>query len=689
MQMKYEREMYKIVEDESNVSFFCKLLTNEMRSEPAEYFKLINDLLEFFELNCLETAKAWVNYYLGWYYNDKSQFDKSVDIFLNAYNTFESTNNKRGMAYICNGLSSAYFDMGQHKLSCEWSLKGTALAEEAKDMRMLVMLLINTAICYVTAGSFDKADEIFAHVDRMEYKLTSSLKVSRLLAVAEIEISRANYDKAEAHIAEVLKLEEDCGRVSAATRAETSLLLGRIHTQKGDYLRAYKELWASIDYARQAESVSVECNSRLCVAKLKIAECQYDEALQLLGNVALIAEKAKLSITMRNVNYEMYIVQKSMGNCMEALKNLESYVQLDKTISEFQDNQIISYINTRQMEKEINVYKRLYDNNKLLSRIGQKIISTFDINLMTKIVSSELDSIMHMDLFGLAVYSADDDSITYTYSFKNGTTVTSKPFSMKGNDVYTFSRIAIETGRPINIGNIDDEQLKITMTYRLTPSQTCHIKSLLTIPLTINDMLVGAATVQSSVCNAYGENDINALTIISNYIAIAIENSTLYKQVHDRAVYDSLTGFLTRFEIMKTGESLYEEYRCKNQPLGIAMIDIDNFKFINDTYGHASGDKILSEVANIIGKAVDCEHLGRYGGDEFLLICPGCNSTSMQNTADMITQMLSESEIAVSDGATEHISVSIGTYAFTDYSKTLKQGIDEADKKMYSNKKKH
>jgi PleD family two-component response regulator len=107
------------------------------------------------------------------------------------------------------------------------------------------------------------------------------------------------------------------------------------------------------------------------------------------------------------------------------------------------------------------------------------------------------------------------------------------------------------------------------------------------------------------------------------------------EQLREQATRDALTGCWNRLSIVDIlSRELKRSYREKT-PLGIAMVDLDHFKEINDTGGHRAGDQVLVRVVQCMTSAVrKYDSVGRYGGEEFLLILPGCNEASLKRHAE-------------------------------------------------------
>lgn len=150
--------------------------------------------------------------------------------------------------------------------------------------------------------------------------------------------------------------------------------------------------------------------------------------------------------------------------------------------------------------------------------------------------------------------------------------------------------------------------------------------------------------------------------------------------------HDALTGAITRFGILPTLREQQELVKRHAQHCYIAMMDLDNFKGVNDLYGHAAGDKVLSEsVRYLIRNLRPYDKVFRYGGEEFLLCLPYTEMTSGVERISELNAGLAKLEIDIGKETPIHIKASFGL-ALLDPDATVEQSIDRADKALYAAK---
>jgi eukaryotic-like serine/threonine-protein kinase len=148
-------------------------------------------------------------------------------------------------------------------------------------------------------------------------------------------------------------------------------------------------------------------------------------------------------------------------------------------------------------------------------------------------------------------------------------------------------------------------------------------RSWLTIPLGVRGDSVGVVLVASAASGAYEDAHAKIGAALAAQGMVAYENARLFSQVQQLATTDGLTGIANRRHFWELAEHQVAVARRHNRPLAAVMLDIDHFKQVNDTYGHAAGDEVLQQVTTRLLAGVRASDLlGRYGGEEFALILP-------------------------------------------------------------------
>jgi diguanylate cyclase (GGDEF)-like protein len=165
-------------------------------------------------------------------------------------------------------------------------------------------------------------------------------------------------------------------------------------------------------------------------------------------------------------------------------------------------------------------------------------------------------------------------------------------------------------------------------------------------------------------------------------------NDILQQQLQDLAIHDPLTGFLNRHQVELIIDNELARAKRKNTFLSMILMDIDNFKSINDNYGHPAGDKILAYLASEFNASVrESDYLVRYGGDELMLIFTDSSHDETMKKAESIRSRIAGNTIDVGNDNQIKVTLSVGAATFPEHGKTFKELLAAADKALYDAKK--
>jgi diguanylate cyclase (GGDEF)-like protein len=194
------------------------------------------------------------------------------------------------------------------------------------------------------------------------------------------------------------------------------------------------------------------------------------------------------------------------------------------------------------------------------------------------------------------------------------------------------------------------------------------LNSALVVPMLLGKKLSGLILLgDKQEPQDYPAEELELLELLSHHIATVFENVRLFES----ATIESLTGLYRREAILERLEIEIHRAVRYRRPLSVCMIDLDNFKRINDTYGHLAGDGVLQRVGQTLGFAVRAtDSVGRYGGEEFLLVLPETSLEEAVVVADKARQGIARISYLNDDGSHVTVTASIGVAALREVSIT-------------------
>jgi diguanylate cyclase (GGDEF)-like protein/PAS domain S-box-containing protein len=213
-------------------------------------------------------------------------------------------------------------------------------------------------------------------------------------------------------------------------------------------------------------------------------------------------------------------------------------------------------------------------------------------------------------------------------------------------------------------------------------------KSVILVPLLAGLQVLGVIGVgDAKLRRSFDEEDVELLTLFAQQATIAIQNARLFTEVQQLATTDPLTGLYNRRHFFVLAQREFERTLRYSHALSVVMLDVDNFKRVNDTYGHAAGDQVLRHVSDLCRSALrSVDVLGRYGGEEVVMVLPETSINGAQQVAERLRRSLSHTACAI-NGLLLPITASLGvaTYDSSDPI-DLEALIDRADQALYAAK---
>ncbi|HUH08453.1 MAG TPA: sensor domain-containing diguanylate cyclase [Egibacteraceae bacterium] len=187
----------------------------------------------------------------------------------------------------------------------------------------------------------------------------------------------------------------------------------------------------------------------------------------------------------------------------------------------------------------------------------------------------------------------------------------------------------------------------------------------------------------------FTQDDLDTMRSFAGQASVAVENVMLHQEAQRLSITDQLTGLWNLRYFNLQAEREIEGARRSGRPLSVAIIDIDHFKSVNDTYGHQVGDMVLIEVASRMRDSTRApDVVARYGGEEFVALLPGTGLEGGVTMVERIRAAVAASPVETTIGARQLLTVtcSVGIATFPDHGSTLEELVGSADAALYAAK---
>ena len=213
-------------------------------------------------------------------------------------------------------------------------------------------------------------------------------------------------------------------------------------------------------------------------------------------------------------------------------------------------------------------------------------------------------------------------------------------------------------------------------------------RSVICLPLKLRGSIIGVLEViNPKDASLFRPDSMPVLSILADYVAIAINNARNYEKIESLSITDDVTGlYNTRF-LHQYLDQLLKASSAKAREVSLVFLDLDDFKQVVDTHGHLAGSKVLREVAQVMAARLDEEdRIFRYGGDEYVIILPGQDKKTALNKVTAIRKSLAESIFLKDEGLHIKVTASFGIANYPHDATNQRDLLHIADSSMYRSK---
>jgi len=614
---------------------------------------------------------------LGVSYQDLGRYDRAMDYYTRSLEEARKRGNRWREAVTLNNIGEVCLELGELKEALDYFLRAYEIVPDDGEAELSSNVLLNIGTTFYRMENWPLAREFtekaLVIADEARERV---VEAQCWLALGSIERSSDRLELAETNYLKALTLSAHLK--NERQHIEVLLELGSLYAQRGEAARALERYRDALSRAEAAETKSL----------IHQAYEKLSTAYEGLGDY-----KTALDYYRRFSRYEREVLNEDISR---KIKNITVQYEVEKSRQEAEIYRLRN-IELKEKTDELEIV-----NKQILSiqEMGRKITSSLDLDTVFATLYESLYLNMDLSVFGIALFDSEADSLDWRHFVHQGTRLHRD--IQRLDDARSYAAWCIRNRKSIFIRDGDVEYKNFLNGERIAVGE--HSQSLVFIPLTIENRVIGVLTVQSYVKSAYTEQHRLLLEALAPYIAIAMENGLIHDRLEElnRAIlgekaeleqaavriihlanHDSLTGLPNRRLLFELLQKSFDIASRSGTKVGLIYVDLDNFKPINDRFGHSAGDRALvciSDRLKLILRSSDT--VARVGGDEFIAVLTNVNDRDdIELAARKIIEEIGKP--LTIDSSECHVGISMGIAVYPDDGQRIEDLVKLADAAMY------
>ena len=321
-----------------------------------------------------------------------------------------------------------------------------------------------------------------------------------------------------------------------------------------------------------------------------------------------------------------------------------------------------------------------------IARAHQEIYDLYDLALAmgtslgvsdtASLICSKLGNVIPLSCCAVFLHDEEGDALRCRFAAGTDAELIQKVALRSGDGLTGCNRRPLLNARP----SADLEAAGLSKHFT-------RLQSSLVYPLVMHERLIGTLALYHVEPAFYRDDHVRLLSRVAEQAAAVLSNSLLFEQASEDSLRDPLTNLPnTRFLFMHLTRELARAQRLRS-PLSLLVLDIDDFKEINDHHGHHVGDRTLCEVTRVLQAVIrPYDICVRYAGDEFILVLSGCGADEAELKRVELQKAVDELHVAAQPGKCIPLSMSAAAAIFPEDGESYESLLSAADRRMYQDK---
>ncbi|ADZ83102.1 diguanylate cyclase with GAF sensor [Cellulosilyticum lentocellum DSM 5427] len=675
---KLEEQLDNIKKDPTYIDGFIALMTRSWGGDIEDNIEAIKGAISLIHKE--EGKKAYIELLMlqAKYYFVLGKYSQGIEGLLDGVQILQEPKNeveKHQLIQLQNMLLVGFTKKEEFALAIEYGLQGLEKAEALARPEIKVKLLLSILDLYIAIKAYKKAEFILQNIVAIDYILMDTTKLYIEIAWLKLFLCQKQFELAAEYSKRAYDLAKKNEEQYALELIQILSLRAKLNVSRELYAQAEKDFKDIKERIKKIRFKEIEEQSLFEWAKYDKKQGRMNEAIQKLKKI--IEEQDESLIYVKESYKLLSEIYEETNEWQDAYRYLRKYEKSKENILDENVHKYFDKLNQINMTKEIEKYKLLYQDMQVLAQIGVALTEHLKPTVLNNKIYKQLSKLFKMDLFSILIL--DQEVPRYILVDHKGDIVKERKELIRNTEY--LAEYCTKERIDISVSNGDFEAYHIK---EIGEAEELQLQSVLFTPLIINDKAIGAVGIGSYKVNIFNSNDLNSLRVIASYLAITIQNTTLYHQAEYLGMHDSLTGLLNRGALLKQGEILFKKNHKQHKSTVVMMLDTDYFKQVNDRYGHQLGDEVLKKIGKILKKVVrKQDYVGRYGGEEFLVILDDLSEKEVVKVCQRIKKALSESCFETKKDTKIKVTVSGGFYICNEYTLNFSDAIQFADHALY------